>query len=272
MFLLENQLPFFILKDIFSLVEIAKSIGEDDGKLAVVKLTQKFTKNCWGFLGVDESLCGTEHFGRVKHLVDFLRICMLCPNFPKYYRRPKVLTIPSATRLNQAGVVFKLGKNSNLFDITFKDGILEIPKIEVRGSTEIVLKNLMAFEQSQLKENEISDYVILMFYLVNTSQDVELLAHNAIIENRIGDSKVVANLFRNLSGCSSFGAKSFIFAELFEDLNAFSQTPWRMWMGTLRRDCFNSAWGNTVSVIVACALFILTFVQTICSIVPLFQK
>lgn len=79
-------------------------------------------------------------------MIDFLR---LYQQPPKLQNRKKIKkpTVPSVAELHQAGVPFELGSGKNLLNIKFQKGILEIPSLQIDDSTEILLRNLKAFEQ-----------------------------------------------------------------------------------------------------------------------------
>lgn len=85
-------------------------------------------------------------FSKVEHMIDFLR---LYQQPPKLQNRKKIKkpTVPSVAELHQAGVPFELGSGKNLLNIKFQKGILEIPSLQIDDSTEILLRNLKAFEQ-----------------------------------------------------------------------------------------------------------------------------
>ncbi|XP_004292994.1 PREDICTED: UPF0481 protein At3g47200-like [Fragaria vesca subsp. vesca] len=156
--MLENQLPLFILEDLFSLYN-----PESDG-------------------------------GAKRLSIEFL--------------------------LYQAGGSFgvKLGGKihgetsiPNLFAIRFddkwilksripKNGILKIPKLKINDSTELILRNLIAFEQCSMSNPIICHYVILMDMLVDSSKDVELLVKHKIIENDLlGDDHELSSMINRLS-------------------------------------------------------------------------
>ncbi|KAJ0084540.1 hypothetical protein Patl1_29646 [Pistacia atlantica] len=248
LYMLENQLPFFILDDLFS-------------------ITHSFTKTYWDYLGIEESFDETKYLN-VKHLVDFLRISIV-PSEPQRRVKPEILMTSSVTKLYQAGVKFKLGSSKNLFDIKFHNGILEIPRITTRNTMEYAVKNILAFEKNQGRiENFLNDYVIFINYLVNSPKDVELLVQHGIIHNPIGDSERLLTLFHSLVERATFSPDYFDFSSLVEELNGYCQRPWNKWKATLKQDYFKTLW-TTVSAIVASILLVLTLIQTICSILQL---
>ncbi|GAY48943.1 hypothetical protein CUMW_115450 [Citrus unshiu] len=187
MWLLENQLPFFILEDLFALA----AIGIPDQH---------------------------ENPTIIKHFFDFLRICHLPSSRDQekqegqQYHKGK--TAPSVTDLHQAGVHFSLSKSNDLFAIEFKNRTLHIPKLKLQLETESLFRNLIAFEQRHYSENYINDYVFLIHHLVNTAKDVELLVQNGIIENWLPDKEAASTLINNLSRGTTLLADSFYFSGL----------------------------------------------------------
>lgn len=269
MWLLENQLPFFILQDLFDLADISLS-SEKNEKLTIVDLVHQFCKYYWEFFGIEEDLDEMEN-PEVLHLVDFLRTFIIPPGLEEE-GKPKILTTPSVTELYQAGVKFKPSASSkSLFHISFNNGVLKIPLIRIRPSTEILLKNLLAFEHCHCYDSLISDYVILISYLADTAKDVDLLVQNGIIEHRLGSSEAVSTLFHNFIKGFRLDLDGFYFSSLIENLSKYYSNPMHLWKANLRQDYCKTPWA-TASVIAGVVLLILTFLQTVSSMIPLFQK
>ncbi|PRQ38099.1 hypothetical protein RchiOBHm_Chr4g0410021 [Rosa chinensis] len=150
----------------------------------------------------------------------------------------------------------------------FDDGILEIPKFVAHDATEFVLKNLVAFEQCTGLGNYLSDYVILMDQLVDTSKDAELLVKYKIIVNMLGGgNNELSDMINRLSNGVS-QQNEFYFGTLLVDLNKFCSSTWHKRMANLRQNYFNTPWA-TISFFAAVLLLILTMIQTICSIISL---
>ncbi|CAL8105282.1 unnamed protein product [Prunus armeniaca] len=269
--LLENQLPFFILEDLFYLQEGTLSSDSDtsDDRLStfVTDLSLKFfTSTMILMYQADQEfiLKRLSSTKKVEHFLDLIlrSLCQseVVPSIPL-----EDITTPSVTELYHAGVKFKVGSRKNIFDIRFTDGILEIPKIAVEDHTEISLRNLLAFEQCHYQHCYVCDYMIMMDRFVNNASDVDLLVDRGIIENVLGDRKEVAALFNNL-GIGIFGSHDFTFANLCQDLNRYCSSTRHKRMANLRQNYFNTPW-RTLSVIAAVVLLILTLIQTVCSII-----
>ncbi|KAL9386289.1 hypothetical protein Peur_019413 [Populus x canadensis] len=152
------------------------------------------------YFSVWENL-GSIEISEVKHLVDFLTIYHR-PTEQQPIEELEVLTAPSVKDLHQAGVEFVLSSSKNLLDIKFdrNKGRLEIPRLKLDGRTEIIIRNMQAFEQCHgVKHGYVGDYIFLMGLLVSASKDVEMLVENRIIENWLPSNEEVVQLFYNLN-------------------------------------------------------------------------
>lgn len=260
--LLENQLPFFILEELCGL----SPIFGNSPKATLIWLTHWFFSNEWGSWAVGEYL-GRVDFSEVKHLVDFLTIYHR-PTEQQQFGEHEVLTAPSVKELHQAGVKFLLSSSKHLLDIKFdrNKGRLEFPRLQLDDRTEIIIRNMQAFEQCHgLKHGYVGDYIFLMGLFVSASKDVEMLVENRIIENWLPSNEEVVQLFYNLNKQNSVWSGTFLFKGLIKDLNAFCERPWNKWKANLKQKYFNTPWA-AVSVSGAVILLILTVIQSVCSI------
>ncbi|KAH0988816.1 hypothetical protein GBA52_000299 [Prunus armeniaca] len=290
--LLENQLPFFFLEDLFNKITVSYS-----SELSMIDLSYKFLKAALDLEGEEYSLqiiSSPRRYPKVEHLLDFIRNLHL-PKLKEPYQSnegpsttpciTKLIrtlhlpileesdqsnegpsTAPCITKLHRAGVKFKLRSSRNLFDIKFKDGILEIPKLNIDDHTELTLRNLIAFEQCHCYNNYISDYVSLMDNFVNTEKDVEYLLKYKIVEHMLGDDIEVCTLINKLGRGVVLDRDHYHFATLSKRLNSYCEKPWHKWKANLRQNYFNTPWA-TISVIAAVFLLILTCIQAVCSII-----
>ncbi|XP_062164869.1 UPF0481 protein At3g47200-like [Alnus glutinosa] len=269
MLLLENQLPFFILEDLFE--KYSKEVLSKN--LTLVRLTEYFFKLRMESSGIEDRW---EEFSsgdfKIKHFVDLLRHVQLKPvKKPSKSDEMKLLklTTPTLTELHQAGVTFQVANrsNRNLFDIKFdkKKGKLEIPSFIFSDETELTIRNSLAFEQCHCSENYINDYVIIMNRLVETHKDIGLLVNERIVENRFSNTREGSNFLNKLADGAILDQDNFYFASLSEDLNAYYKTRWHKWKANLRQKYFRTPWA-IVSIVAAIFLFILTIIQTVCSV------
>ncbi|KAM7490197.1 hypothetical protein LguiA_033118 [Lonicera macranthoides] len=249
--LLENQIPFFVLEGIFNL---AMTTFEP---LPLLDLTLYFFED---YNGQKKT---PADFISIKHFTDLILIL----HRPTSQRQVKEFkNTSSAIELNEAGVKFTMGSSNCLLDIKFSDGVLEIPCITLYDNTESLIRNLMALELCHYpSDSYMIDYFFFMDFLINTPKDVDLLIQNGIIENWLGDSKQVTDLFNNINKNCVIIDGNFYFSALSEELNAYCKVPRHKWKATLKHNYFNSPW-RTASTFAAIVLLVLTFIQTVCSI------
>ncbi|XP_027122147.1 putative UPF0481 protein At3g02645 [Coffea arabica] len=103
--------------------------------------------------------------------------------------------IPSASRLYIfLKMKFKpLPKDCGIGNITL-DGekrILCLPVITLRANSEVILRNLVAYEAtSKMGSTQMRDYVDLMCGLIRSEKDVEMLKRSGVIETKIPDEEI----------------------------------------------------------------------------------
>ncbi|XP_052207082.1 UPF0481 protein At3g47200-like isoform X2 [Diospyros lotus] len=259
--LLENQLPFSVLYYLFSktrrpdeegdLIPLALAFLErimPNEKLTIVNNTQP------------EDL---------KHLLALVHASWghqlsPAPNVPD----EKWKFVNSATELKEAGVEFKILETRNVFDIRFIDGVLKIPRLCIGDYTEFPLRNLLAYEQCHLQRHQrkyVSDYIAFMNCLVNSPRDVQLLRHSKIIDSWVADDAAVYALLKDVYRFVLIAPRNFSYSQVCVKLNGHCRRRQNVWMANLRRNYFNSPWAF-VSFLAACVLLLLTFIQTLFSV------
>ncbi|XP_031255443.1 UPF0481 protein At3g47200-like [Pistacia vera] len=255
--LLENQLPFFVLEELYNLAFETPTFRD---------LSHKF-------LCLSNTL-PTEMV--VKHFTD-LRRSTLFKNFPrrKELEQGFISDLPCAVKLHESGVKFKGIARTSLLDIRFKKRKrlisyfevheLQIPHLVVADyGTERLLRNIKALEQCHYPSNtRVCNYVRLMDYLINSEKDVDLLVGKGIIRNRLGDNISVVNLFNKLS-LQIHRSRSCYYKTSME-LKAHYNNPWNHTKATLKSVYFKDLWRGTATVTGA-GIALLTLIQTICSV------
>ncbi|KAG8653106.1 UPF0481 protein At3g47200 [Manihot esculenta] len=261
MSLLENQLPFFILEELFK-----QSNMEDRLGFSIGELTYNLFKARYDPWLADDSW-KRHDLSKVEHIMDFLRICQLPSKLKDRKKELKKLNVPSLGELHQAGVKFKSSSSKNLLDITFNNGILEIPPLTIGDHTEILLRNLSAFEQCHFKAGDyfVNDYICMMATIVRAPEDVEILVQSGIIENYLRNNESVLTLFHKLDQECIISTSCFYFSTVAEKLKEYSRDSWHKWKANLRQNYFNTPWAG-ISVFAAILLLMLTFIQSLCSI------
>ncbi|URD99278.1 UPF0481 protein [Musa troglodytarum] len=196
MLLLENQLPFFLLRTLFD-----AAFPYQSGNLPVLVLNfiGRFVRT--GNMDI-ASLSGSPH-----HLLHIFHSCII-PETERG-RNPVVVTgqassevpwMPNATLLKEVGVQFKMRVAAKSFlDVTFQNGVMEMTQLIIDRDTSTLFSNLTAFEQCHKGANPVvTAYVLLMKSIIDTAADVQLLKRDKIVIGAWGHSKEVANLFHDL--------------------------------------------------------------------------
>ncbi|KAH7653361.1 hypothetical protein IHE45_19G076200 [Dioscorea alata] len=200
----------------------------------------------------------------------FRRHSYLLPSKPDGSRTPR--TIPSATELQEAGIVFKERKmnqkkqNMCYLDVKFEDGIMEIPRVPIQAMTISMFHNLLAFEQCYPNSgSHFTSYAALMDNLINTPMDVAVLQDCGIIESKLGSENEVAIFFNQLCRGGYLDYENHYLVEVFKDVRKFSSSSRHRWRAMLIHDYFSNPWA-IISFVAAFVLLGLTIVQTVFAI------
>ena len=289
--LLENQLPFFILDDLYEFVFNDSSScnhhKEEQPKQNEIqnKSYLPFLKLCRIYFSCyDKKKLKSNRTREVKHFTDLIRYFHIAE---KLNPTGKIKHLYCATKLDEAGVKFKADQERSLLDIKFRKDrclercpffncswllnclpcmkcvpcfeqmqpFLELPVFEIGDATECVFRNLMALEQCHYpKQAYISSYILLLDYLINTEKDVDLLVERKAIVNRLGSDEAVATLVNKL-GHQIVECKSCYF-DLSKELNGHYENFWNRNMASLTTIYFRDIWRGTATVVGLIVLFL----------------
>ncbi|XP_078161964.1 UPF0481 protein At3g47200-like [Carex rostrata] len=189
-----------------------------------------------------------------------------------YSTRHKSSTvIPSATELKQKGLKFKPKSNAKHFlDISFEDGVLKIPSLEITDDTKRIFANLIAFEHSKYgkEHNPFTTYVAFLDNLLNTPNDVTILQECEIIENWLGSEEEVTLFINHVTEYNDFYSDHYL-AKLYTEVNRYIGSSLHRQRAKCIRDYFSSPCA-TISLIAASILLVLTFVQAFIAVFAYF--
>ncbi|XP_044482184.1 UPF0481 protein At3g47200-like [Mangifera indica] len=266
--LFENQLPYFILEEIYNLTFDGIPVA------TFMDLSVNFFQD---FLGVGLSSLTLK----VKHFTDWRRISLLGSDL-SVSNKGEVSDLPCAMKLHDSGIKFRgipIENEQGLLGIRFvkRKGLipflkvpeLQIPQLVVDDETERLLRNVIALEQCVYPNNAlVSNYVHLMDYLINTEKDVDLLVGNKIISNFMGDNVSVANMFNKLN--QNVDISESPHHNTCKQLKEHYKSNWNKARATLKRVYFNNPWTGTAT-IAATILLLLTIAQTVFSMLQVLQ-
>ncbi|QCD94470.1 hypothetical protein DEO72_LG5g2554 [Vigna unguiculata] len=256
--LLENQLPFFVLEQLYNLTGMNEKLLD----ITFDYFERRHLAN----------VCPIES---PKHFTDLIRSCIISSSefgLGKPEEGRVVKHVYSASQLMEAGLEFKLSPNKSLLDLTYSkhDGVLSMPILIIDDMTEVLFKNMMVYEQCHPSAGDIiRQYFEILDFLINTEKDVEILVDKKVIVNLTGDVNKVVTTINNL--CSNLptpGLNSH-YLSICNSLNEFYENPRNKYKAIFVHEYFNTPW-KIASTIAAIVLLLLTFIQTVCSILSLF--
>ncbi|GLU07032.1 hypothetical protein SLE2022_240110 [Rubroshorea leprosula] len=252
LFLLENQIPWFVLELLYD-----RTSGNGSKPLAEIA-TEFFIRFAFSHDKLQtepEILSSIE----IKHILDLARHYLgLSSEVGSSVFQLYKHTIPSATRLKEAGVKFKRVESRRILDVRFKNGVLEIPTLLIYITSEAIFRNLISFEQCcPFYAPRVACYARLLDGLVDTPDDVNILSRAGIFNNWL-TVKDASRLFDGLNNGNSIPI--FYYAELCEQVNAYCQRWWPKWRAFYIHNYFSKPWA-IVSQAFAIAILVLTFLQ-----------
>ncbi|KAA8521776.1 hypothetical protein F0562_012449 [Nyssa sinensis] len=256
--LFENQIPFFVLEELFRLT--AGHMLNSSVQSLSSYVIDFFLETLHLETVVIQERLDTRTRG--SHLLDLLRNCY----FPtkKEAAKEDFKFRYSATELGRAGVKFRKSSGKEPFDAKFFNGTFELPHLPIYDSTESFFKNIIAFEQCCFNvSHRFTSFVSLMDALINSDKDVELLEQEEVIENNLGKSERVSTMFNNM--CIGIVVKDDYFTEPCKLASDYYNSCWRNHLASFRSKYLRSPWAF-ISVIAAIVLFALTILQTVYSI------
>ncbi|XP_030465957.1 UPF0481 protein At3g47200-like [Syzygium oleosum] len=255
--MIENQIPIFVLREIY---ELSKSPSDADRSLDVIALGFFNSVLQWP----KEDLQRYSGVCNITHLLDLFRLCLvgeLAPENPPMVDKELLQLMPSANQLLQVGIKFKRRKSKNLISVEFDHGVLQIPPLTLDRFTSSFFLNCVAYEQSyHYCSKHISSYAVLMRCLMSTAADAAVLSQCGIITNFLGTDEEVARFFNDLVKDVLFDIKSSYLAELFGQVTQYRPNKWRVWWPGIKRKYFGSPW-SFISAAAAFTLLVLTIFQ-----------
>ncbi|CAL5416766.1 unnamed protein product [Camellia sinensis] len=262
--LFENQLPFFILRKLFDMIEVPNQHNR------LIYLALCFFRDLLPGPGYRERIDGNSHFN-IRHLLGLIHnnwlpsFAGIVPNGDGSNKKGNWRFIPNTIELQEAGVKLVKIEGASLFDIKFEYGVMKIPPLTIEDRTESFFRNLTAYEQ-YCPDNQltyIADYVGFMDCLIDSPKDVEILSRRGIIDNWLGDDEVVSTIFNKFSDAVTGPTSHFQYADIVNRVNIHCSKRRNRWMAMLNRNYLNSPWafisilaalGKKISWLMECGL------------------
>jgi hypothetical protein len=294
--LLENQLPFSVLKSIYGLL-----VGEEAPDLLTEKVCKYLELNVQKYTTVAREFDGQKDFDHLLQLCHMYfrpqrriqpekhcqvgnrwsnRLTIFWSRHPELsgYRYQQASHVSScqtlsrwrrAEQYHEAGIEFtrKVQTEHNqhsLLDISFNKGQVEIPCLLIDENTACLFRNLVAFEQTCSQYgNDLTAYIAFISQLVSTPRDVALLARKGIIMNHMRTDEEVSTLFSKLGKNVDFDQNSAHYLKsvclMMED---YYQNRINRWMAWLWHNHLRNPW-LALAVVAAAVVLICTVIQSL---------
>ncbi|XWS11737.1 hypothetical protein CRYUN_Cryun37aG0025700 [Craigia yunnanensis] len=176
------------------------------------------------------------------------------------------IAIPSIADLSKAGVRI-LPTNGNISTISFdvKTVTLYLPIVCLDINTEVVLRNLVAYEASNASGPLVfTRYTELMNGIIDTEEDVKLLRERGIIQNHLKSDKEAADLWNGMSKSIRLTKVPFL-DKVIEDVNKYYNGRWNVKLTNFFKHYVYGSWQFFTLLAAIMLLFLMTF-QAFCSV------
>ncbi|PSS35642.1 UPF0481 protein [Actinidia chinensis var. chinensis] len=251
--LLENQLPFFVLEDLFQLVGVCLGVRANvDFRTFVLE----------AFVTI---LPSNLHVLRTppRHLLELV-LLSLFPLVPDENIEPSNIYVIEKRNISELalyGIKPKVYEQAHtLTDIRPPvEGVLKIPPLYIQRSTASLFKNLLALEtcSGDFTESCFVSYLLLMNTLVDTDKDVERLIRAGVLRTTLEDKQALVSL---LSGHHTYNMKCF--RGVCKHLQEYCNSGFARWRANFLRYYYRSRFHILNSILI----FILAFTQTLFAI------
>ncbi|XP_030456469.2 UPF0481 protein At3g47200-like [Syzygium oleosum] len=229
--MLENQLPMFVLQEIFNLTTFDQNatplnklallfmepLSPQKGQYTDIKLDDK---------GEHHHLLALFHSSFIPSNIRPLRI-ERGARWNRQENFPGKLWVHEAKRLRRAGIRFK-DNPGNLLNIEFANRELKIPTLFIDEWTGALLRNLLAYEQcNAFALPYITCYAIFLNSIIEDLKDKEILQDAGIIYQSVDEDEEVVDLINSLTKELAFDMNDMsdcFIAEQIEDINNFCKS------------------------------------------------
>lgn len=177
------------------------------------------------------------------------------------------LDIPSVADLYSVGVKFS-PTNGDLTTIQFdgKTATLHLPKVTFDINTEVILKNLVAFEASAGPGPLVfRRYTDFMNGMIDSEEDVRLLRESGIISNHLRRDGEVASLWNSMGKCAVLITKVGYLDKVIKDVNQYYHRSWKVRVMEFVNNHVYVSW-KLLSFVAAVILLVMTCFQAFCSV------
>ncbi|XP_022959754.1 putative UPF0481 protein At3g02645 [Cucurbita moschata] len=175
------------------------------------------------------------------------------------------ISIPSVSELTNSGVRFSPGDGISAVAFDTKAAKFCLPTITLDVNSEVVLRNLVAYEASKPSGGSVfTRFIDLMNGIIDTDEDVELLTAAGIIRNHLKSNAEVTKLWNGMSKSIKSTKVPFL-DKAIEDVNKYYSSRWKVKASKLVKKYVFGSW-PFLTLLATILLLALTALQAFCSV------
>ncbi|MFS7928683.1 hypothetical protein Hanom_Chr04g00323631 [Helianthus anomalus] len=257
--LLENQIPFFVLEYIHDLT--VQKMQPQSNLTTMLKVILDHINPFEDPLKLENVGTDATH----KHILGLLHTCYK----PIFRDLPIISTVPiahSAVELDRVGVKIKPNKRLTWpMEMKFKKKskfwhkpTLKMPVVHVDNFFEVVLRNLIAYEQYSPVENYVTSYAMAMHMLVPTPADIAKLGKSGVVISYLGSNEKASNLISSI--CENVNLPDFYYMEPWKNIAQHCNSYWPRNLGVFKGTYIDTPW-KVIALLAAIVVFFITVIQ-----------
>ncbi|CAK7351123.1 unnamed protein product [Dovyalis caffra] len=176
------------------------------------------------------------------------------------------ITIPSVSQLSKCGVRF-VPTNGSISTINFnkKACTFYLPRISLDVNSEVVLRNLVAYEASNSSGPMVfTRYTELMNGIIDSAEDAKKLREKGIILNHSMNDEEVANIWNGMSRSIRLTKVPFL-DKVIQDVNKYHDGQFKVKVGKFMKLYVFGSW-KFLTLVAAILLLLITSLQALCSV------
>ncbi|GJV15725.1 putative UPF0481 protein [Tanacetum coccineum] len=264
--LVENQIPFFVLKHIFE-----STILKSEPTASLIGLIYPVLEVGIPFSSAFRYRSVGAFTSTPNHILDL---------YHKYFKPQRTVvsgfspTIIHDTReLDKVGVSFRPNRDKSWalamkleqsrcswFSWLCRNPIvIKLPEMCFSHFYELLVRNLIAYEQTNDVGKYISSYALAMDILIDGQEDIDKLEEKKVIINLMGSNQEAADMINSI--VKEVPVTDFFYGHELERLVRYHEGYWPKNIVWLRRRYFNSPW-SIIALFAGIIVFALTVVQT----------
>jgi hypothetical protein len=256
--LLENQIPFSFLENLFQTLNYMPEDTNDSLSLLALRF---FNREMRRPDRVIEKFLKRERETPL-HLLDLVRSSFIPMHDPEPPKNNEAVCrlIDSIPMLRHAGIKFKERKAESFLEVKFGKGAIQMPKIIIDYTMKTFLLNCVAFEElHDGLSKHFTVYATFLDCLVGTALDVSLLCESNIVDSYFGKYDDVVQFINKMAKGLVFDDDQFYLSHVFKDVNDHLQSDWD-W-AKFKNRYFEAPW-SFISASAGSVLLVLTMAQT----------